>query len=70
MNKVAKFNEKVTLVTTLNKIADSNVNSNGPIYAHKLVHLKLFANYNGKDKAIGVISFDLALYTAKNMDKT
>ncbi len=39
------------------------------MYAHKLVHLKLFANYNGKDKAIGVISFDLASYTAKNMDR-
>jgi len=33
----------------------------------KPAHFKLFAFYNGKDKAIGVASFDLALFVNKGV---
>ena len=48
-NSVAKFGEKITLKTTLNK-QPKLPNGHEP----KIVALKLYANYSGKDKAIGI----------------
>ena len=57
--RVAKFNEKLTLETSLIKDT-SNKESNK--YNSFNVHLRLLAYYNNKEKAIGIVSFDLASY--------
>lgn len=51
--KVAKFNEKISLVTTLTKDARN-------VFTDKQVHLKLMAHYNNKEKAIGIANLNLA----------
>lgn len=35
----------------------------------KPTHLKLYANYSGKDKAIGITSLDLAQFLNKNLNE-
>lgn len=59
--KSAVFKEKLSLVTSLVK-EQSSVDYNSLKYKAKPVHLKLLAYYNGKEKAIGVATFDLASF--------
>jgi hypothetical protein len=49
-------------VTSLTKEA-SNAEFGSQKFKAKPVHLKLLAYYNGKEKAIGVVTFDLSTFT-------
>lgn len=58
-NKTAVFKEKLSLMTSLIK-EQSQLENLSSKYKAKPVHLKLLAYYNGKEKAIGIATFDLA----------
>jgi len=58
-NKTAVFKEKLSLTTSLIK-EQSQIDQLSQKFKAKPVHLKLLAYYNGKEKAIGIATFDLA----------
>ena len=57
--KIAVFNEKISLITSLTKEKSAKEFSH---YQSKQVFVKLVAFYNNKDKAIGIANIDLASY--------
>lgn len=56
-SKVAQFNEKLSVVTALDKDSEQN-----GVYSSKQIQFKLYAYYNSKEKAIGICSIDLSTF--------
>jgi hypothetical protein len=59
VNKIAQFNEKLSIITTLSKNTDDHGIMKSE-YQSKLIQLRLIASYNSKEKAIGICSVDLS----------
>ena len=66
INKVANFNEKLSIVTCLNRTQNNTYDSHSQNYQSKPIQLRLLAFYNSKEKAIGICSIDLSAFVGNS----
>ncbi|CDW73131.1 UNKNOWN [Stylonychia lemnae] len=69
-NKVASFNEKLSIVTCLNKnTGQTQSQDRSSEYQAKFIQIRLIAFYNSKEKAIGICSVDLSHFIHGQKDQ-